>query len=212
MLPFNQHEFFDLFERYNEAIWPLQVFAYVLGVISVLATPSSQRFAGAICLSSLALLWGWTGVGYHWVFFSSINPIAPVFGAAFVSQALILAFAAIRRPPQFSARSNVMTMAGWGLIAYAAVFYPVLNTWLGHPYPGGPSFGVTPCPLVIFTFGVLLLSSWRVSWIMFIVPCAWSVIGGSAAFLLDVVPDLAMPISAVLALVMNARKPARRQG
>ncbi|WP_299950052.1 DUF6064 family protein [Hyphomonas sp. BRH_c22] len=135
MLPFSQREFFELFERYNEAIWPLQVFAYVLGAISVLATFSSHRLAGVICLSSLALLWGWTGVAYHWVFFSSIKPIAPVFAAVFVGQALILAFAAIRRPPQFSTRSNVMTLAGWGLIAYAAVLYPVLNAWLGHPIP-----------------------------------------------------------------------------
>ena len=57
MLPFNQYEFFELFERYNEAIWPLQVFAYVPGAISVLATVSSHRFAGVICLGSLQYSW-----------------------------------------------------------------------------------------------------------------------------------------------------------
>ena len=68
VLPFNQREFFELFERYNEATWPLQLFAHVIGAISALVTVSSHPFAGVGCLGSHALLWGLTGVGYDRVF------------------------------------------------------------------------------------------------------------------------------------------------
>lgn len=211
MLPFDQREFFELFERYNDAIWPLQVLAYVLGLMAVLAILFRLRVAGPVCPGVLALLWGWTGVSYHWVFFSSINPIAPVFGALFVAQALMFAFAAIRSMPSFAAGTGLAVVAGWALVAYATVLYPLLNVWLGHSYPAGPSFGVTPCPLVVFTFGVFLLSQWRVPWIAFVIPCLWSIVGGSAAVLLDVTPDLAMPVAAALAVALNVRKPARQQ-
>lgn len=68
MLPINHREVFELFERYNKAIWPLQLFAYVIGAISALVTVSSHRFAALSCLGSHALLWGFPGVGYDRVF------------------------------------------------------------------------------------------------------------------------------------------------
>lgn len=50
-------------------------------------------------------------------------------------------------------------------------------------------FGVTPCPTVIFTFGVLLLAKPRLPFWLFVIPAVWAVIGGSAAILLDVRED-----------------------
>lgn len=207
MLPFTERQFFDLFERYNEAIWPLQIVAYALGTIAVGAILISRRWGAAASLSALALLWLWTGISYHWVFFSSINPVARVFAALFIAQALILAFAALRGRIRFVASGGAAHAAAWLFMLYAAALYPLLNMFLGHAYPRGPSFGVTPCPLVIFTFGVLLLSTHRLGWVVWVIPVVWAAIGGSAALLLNVLPDLALPIAAALGLVLNMRKP-----
>ena len=41
-------------------------------------------------------------------------------------------------------------------------------------------FGVTPCPVTIFTFGLFLLTVRRFSYWLLIIPFVWSLIGGSA--------------------------------
>ena len=43
----------------------------------------------------LAAMWLFTGVAYHWVQFSKINPVAPLFAAGFVLQAGLLARAGL---------------------------------------------------------------------------------------------------------------------
>src|SRR5690606_12810356 len=124
------------------------------------------------------------------------------FAVLFVAQALKLIIAAVRGRIQLGSGGAAQTV-GWIFILYAAVLYPLLNMLLGHGYPRGPSFGVTPCPLVIFTFGLLLFSKYRLNLALFVIPTLWAVIGGSAAWLLNVLPDLALPMAAALALVLN---------
>jgi hypothetical protein len=74
-------------------------------------------------------------------------------------------------------------------VAYAAIIYPVIGIATGHAYPEMPMFGVTPCPVVIFTFGLLLLTVRPVPRWLLVVPFIWSLIGGSAAILLQVPQD-----------------------
>jgi hypothetical protein len=207
MPPFTHAQFFELFGAYNQAIWPAQIAAYALGVGCVLAARSSAPRAGFIWPASLALLWGWTGAAYHIVFFATINPAAIAFGALFLAQAALFLWFT----PRLSvapAERGAAALVGWIMIAYAMAIYPLLNAWLGHAYPRAPSFGVTPCPLVIFTFGVLLLKQQRTPWLLLAAPLAWSVIGGSAAVLLRVAADWALPAAGLLMAIFNARKRA----
>jgi hypothetical protein len=60
--------------------------------------------------------------------------------------------------------------------------------------PRAPAFGV-PCPTTIFTAGLLLatpLSRW-----LLVIPIVWSLVGGSAAFLFGMTPDLMLFATAV---------------
>ena len=50
---------------------------------------------GCLVSGILAVLWLWTGLVYHVLFFAPINPIATLFGAAFIGQAVIWAFAGV---------------------------------------------------------------------------------------------------------------------
>ena len=45
---------------------------------------------------------------------------------------------------------------------------------------------MTPCPVALFTLGWLLLLRSPVKWWVTAIPVAWSLIGGTAAFLLEV--------------------------
>ena len=66
-----------------------------------------------------------------------------------------------------------------------ALAYPGAAIVLGLSYPRSPTFGV-PCPTAILTAGLLLLVPTREARRLGVIPLAWSAIGGSAAFLLDV--------------------------
>lgn len=63
--------------------------------------------------------------------------------------------------------------------------YPLIGLIVTHPYPETPSFGVAPCPTTIFTLGLLLLVRHPRPWLLAAVPLLWSVLGGSAAFILN---------------------------
>lgn len=205
MPPFTQDQFLAVFAAYNEAIWPAQIAAYVVGVAVVALSVGHPGLASRSVPSLLGVLWIWTGAAYHWLFFSPINPAALMFGAAFVLQGLLLLAFGLRGRVGFATDNPARRWTGLGLIVYAMLLYPLLGLAAGHVYPASPSFGITPCPLTIFTFGVLLLAS-RASWLLMVVPVLWAFVGGSAAVLLGVPEDWMLPISAVAAVVLMMRE------
>ena len=82
--------------------------------------------------------------------------------------------------------------------------YPLIGWLLGHGWPRAPMFGVTPCPLTVFTMGMLLLIEGRTPIHLAVIPVLWSLVGGTAAWFLGVTEDLALPIAGLggLALVL----------
>ena len=183
-------QFLDVFAAYNEAIWPAQILAYVLGVVAVAALFRPGRTSDRVIAGVLGLMWLWTGILYHGLFFSRINAAAFAFGALFVVQGLAIAYVGVVRDGlRFGIRFDIATVVGAVLILYAAVVYPLIGIATGHAWPAMPFFGVTPCPVTIFTFGLLLMTSSRFSYWLLVIPFVWSLIGGSAAILLDVPQD-----------------------
>lgn len=210
MLPFTRDEFFGVFAAYNAASWPAAIVAYPLALTALAfawrGTPRSGRVVAAV----LALMWGWVGIVYQGLFFAPVNPAARAFAAAFVVQAALFAWHAWSgRGLDYGPRSRLRTVAGAAMIFYALLLYPLIGLAAGERYPAMPFFGVTPCPLLIFTFGLLLWAC-RARWWLWIVPLAWAAIGGSAAVLLSVPQDWALPVAAVASLVVLwLERPAR---
>lgn len=207
MLPFTVEQFFEVFARYNAAVWPAQIAAYGFGVIALAAALRGGKSASIVIVVVLALFWAWTGTAYHWLRFAEINDAALPFGAMFIGQAGIFVWFAIRREPStFGYRRGLNSSVGLFLIIYAAILYPLIGLAMGHGYPRMPMFGITPCPVTIFTFGLLLLAH-SVPVPVLIIPVLWSLIGGSAAFLLNVPQDWLLLLSgpATVALLWRAR-------
>lgn len=208
MLPFTHEAFLEVFRAYNVAIWPTQIIAYGLGAVAVLLLLRSGLRSSAAILGILALMWIWTGIAYHMVFFSAINPAAYLFGGFFVLQGVLLSRFAFLGRTIFGLPSDVSGIFGIGVIAYALVLYPIIGKLAGQSDPLAPVFGVAPCPLVIFTFG-LLLQAKPVPFALLVIPALWSLVGGSAAFLLDVPQDWFLLLSGLLvaaALVLERRQ------
>jgi hypothetical protein len=208
-LPFTREQFFAIFAAYNAAIWPAHVVAYVLGVgaLVLAARRPESRFTQVAVVLALAAMWAWTGVAYHVFFFGRINEAALIFGVMFVAQAAILVFFGIvRRKLQFGRPPPLDARAGILLAAYALFFYPLIGLLAGERAAAMPMFGVSPCPVTIFTFGILLLTHGRLPWLVAAVPLMWAAIGGSAAVLLGVVQDWALPAGALLYVWLAFRR------
>ena len=206
--PFTIAEFLVVFAAYNAAIWPFHLVAYGLGMVAVTAIFMPRPGLVRLAFAALAVLWAFTGIGYHLTFFARINPIAPVFAAFFVVQGVLFLASAIRPGDlRLQVGKDFRSIAGLLAIIYALVLYPVLGIWAGHGLMAGPMFGVAPCPTTIFTIGVLLIA--RGTWVIWlsIIPFLWSLIGLAAAIQLGIPEDLAMPVAgAVLAVVLLASR------
>lgn len=203
-VPFTAEQFLDVFARFNVAIWPTQLGAYVLGLAAVLLAVRGGSLARSGVPALLAGAWAFVGAAYHLAFFSRLNPAATVFGVAFIVQALLLTEAAFRRRLSFGFYQTARALVGFAFVAYAAIAYPLLAASSGHAYPRTPMFGVTPCPTTIFTFGVLLLANGPVPVWLLVIPFLWSLVGVSAAVQLGIREDLGLVVAGVVGTALLA--------
>src|SRR4051794_10996927 len=200
MLPVAATGLIALFERYNPAIWPAQVVAYLLGTAAVtlvfIRAPWGSRAIAAI----LAACWLWVGIVFLGIFGRQLSPaVALVEGAIVAAQGLLFLGAGVIRPHlAFRVGANLYGVVGGLMVAYALVIYPILGFVLGHGYPRAPLFGVAPCPTTIFTCGLLLWTGTRVRRYLLVVPLLWAALAAPAAVGQGVIEDLALPLAALL--------------
>ena len=209
-MPFTVEQFFDVFRRYNEAIWPLQWVLVASAVLAVFVALRGGSRADRAASMVLAVLWLWAGVMYHLVFFRTINPVAVWFGVLFVSQGALLAWFGLRCGLTFHPRGDGAGIAGGVLLLYVLVLYPVLGHALGHRYPAAPTFGL-PCPLTIFTFGLLLWARPPVPRSLLVIPTLWAIVGTVAALRFGVREDFGLLVAAVLAASVLLVRGGRRR-
>ena len=208
-MPFTKEQFFDLFVSYNEALWPAAVALWIVSAVIVAVRLSVRRPHDRWISALLVTHWAWSALAYHVAFFTRINPAAWLFAALFLGQAvLFFRVGVVQRRLSFAPWGNGWAPLAWGLIGYSLA-YPVINAIDHLSLLRIPTFGV-PCPTTIFTAGVLMLATRR-SWSLAAVPVIWSAIGGSAAFLLRVHADLALPVAGVALAIFSARRTAPEQ-
>lgn len=213
MLPFTREQFIAVFADYNVGLWPAQIFAYLLGLSMVVLLLRQSRNSDRIIGGGLAAMWVWTGAVYHWLYFSSINRAALIFGALFIIQGAVFFLAAVVRDHlRFGPSTAPTARLGWAFVLYAAILYPLLGLLAGHEYPKMPMFGITPCPVTIFSVGLLLLTSAPVPRWILVIPFVWSLIGGSAAFLLGIPQDGLLLVSGIAIPLIVFRDRRRLRG
>jgi hypothetical protein len=203
-LPFTEREFFDLFGAYNQAFWPV-----VAGFWIASAAMTVRLVRGQITSRGLTRLvaaqWAWTGLVYHGLYFTSINPAAWLFAGLFLAEAIALLASDTSSSGSYRWRGTPRDFLAAAFVVYGLT-YPILATLDDHDLPRVPLFAV-PCPLALFTTGVLLAADARPARWLVVVPIGWSLVGGTAAILLGVVPDLAL-YAAAAALTSQAVMPA----
>lgn len=202
-IPFTIDEFLGVFGEYNAAIWPAQVIGYLAGIISLVLIVKRWKYANQLTAYVLAIFWIWTGVFYHIVYFSGINQPAFFFGALFVLQGILLVIlGGLKSDIRFITKRKLNLFFAGIMITYATIAYPLIAYRIGHVYPRSPIFPFTPCPLTIFTFGILLLARSTVKWYLWIIPFLWSLIGFTAALKLSMFEDFGLLVSGVIGLIL----------
>ena len=194
-LPFTVDQFLAVFANYNRTFWPVAIVLW-LASAAVLTTAWRRPAERSRTLAALlAFQWVWSGVAYHALLFTKINPAAWIFAALFVIEGWLLWWRG--RRIQYFSTSGARNAIGVGLACYALA-YPILSL-LFHDYPAAPTFGV-PCPTGILTVGVLMTAR-RVPPALAVIPVLWGLIGGSAALLLMVPLDYVLLASSAILVV-----------
>ena len=191
-LPFNTRQFLNVFRQYNISVWPAQIVLNILAIVAIILIYSKFRFSDKSITIILCILWAWTGVAYHYMHFSKINPASKLFGTLVLIQAFLFFFyGAIQNKIVFSVNADLKTIIGIGLILYALLIYPALGRVFGHKYPYSPTFGA-PCPTTIFTIGMLFMITRPFPRLLLVIPILWSIVGGSAAIVLQIREDFGL--------------------
>ena len=123
---------------------------------------------------------------------------------------MLFAWFGVARPALgFSRDRSPRHAIAWTLIVYA-LLYPGLAWAGGLAYPRMPTFGV-PCPTTILTAGFLLMADPPLPVVVTVIPIAWTVVGGSAAFLLGVHADLILPVAGLFLVTSLIHNPELRR-
>lgn len=193
-MPFTQNQFFDVFARYNDTVWPAQAALYGIALFALVLAARGSRNSRYVC-GLLALLWIWMALAYHVGFFRQINPAALLFAALFLLQAaLFVWYGVIRDRIAISAGNGPWRVTGMAFIVYALLLYPVIATLSGQRYPAMPTFGL-PCPTTIFTLGLLMWTRSAPA-ILWIVPVLWALIATQVAIRFGVYEDFGLTLAA----------------
>lgn len=198
-LPFTHEQFLDLFGAYNRALWPAFLTLWLVTAFAIVRLYSRFGASSRLLVALLVVHWTWSGVAYHLIYFRRINPAAVAFGTLFIIQAVLLFWRGIIQSGlTFTLQRSPWGSAGIVLIIYSLA-YPAIGLATGFRVPRFPSFGV-PCPTTLLTLGLLLLAPRREARVLGVIPILWAGIGGSAAFILKIRPDLALPVAGAILL------------
>ena len=86
--PFTTEQFFEVFEKYNSSVFPIQLIFIGLGIVGIFLIHSKRNIKNTLIGAFLGFMWLWIGVVYHISFFTSINKAALGFGGLFIIQGI----------------------------------------------------------------------------------------------------------------------------
>lgn len=195
-LPFTHEQFLDVFAAYNRTFWWAAALLWLWTLFAALRWLRNPEGANRLVAWLLVAHWAWSGAVYHLAHFRAVNPAALVFGILFLLQSALFGWLAVGgRRLDFARATGFWRTVGVTLVGYS-LLYPALGLAFGLDYPGMPTFGV-PCPTVLLTVGFLVASNLGGARWITAIPLLWTVIGGSAAFLLRIPADLVLALSGV---------------
>ena len=212
-------DFFNTLQTYNETFVPMFIITLVLSVIAVFLAFRKSKYSDKSTAAILGFLYLWSGLAFFILFFGSVD--VEVFGLRlsgmwylsgilFVAQSiLILFFGVIKSSLSFRFVWGLHGFAGALLVVYAMVIYPIVGFLTGFIYPRYPVFGIAPCPVTIFTFGLLQWSDKKTPLLVAIIPLVHALTGILPILVYSIWADVGLFFSGVIGfplILMRNRK------
>ncbi len=196
-LLFSPETYFRLFVRMNEALWPLQILLFAIGLLVLWLALYQRGFRVLVLIFAAAwLLVAWV---FFWERYQSINWAGRYFAAAAVVQALLL-LQFVVWPPAFSPRGQGPAVL---LLVFALLIQPLIIPLSGRAWQGMEFFGLAPDPTAVATIGfVLLVSGWR-RWLVLPLALVWCAITAATAWAMDWPAGVIAPAAAVATLLLG---------
>ncbi len=201
------------FYAYNLVMWPMVIVTYLLGAIALVLAVKKTKYSNRTISGILAFLWLWSGIVSCVMFFAWMfraGDIWYLFGLILVvGGVLFLSFGVIRSSLSFKFTGDSYNILGAVIVVYSMLIYPIIGSLTERGYPAYPIFGTFPCPVTIFTFGLLLWADRKVPRIVTVMPLVWALMGVYPAFVYQVWADVGLIILGVVGFVTILRRNAK---
>ncbi|CAG0944852.1 hypothetical protein ANRL1_01981 [Anaerolineae bacterium] len=188
------------FARYNAMVWPMQLVVYLLCFIALFLAVKKYKYSDRTIAVILAFFWAWNGI----VFFPPTGAaFAPYYAVAalFVIQGILFLIGVAKPFVSYRIGTDIYSLTGIVLILYGLIGSPLVGVLVGHLYPQMALVGLFPCPLLAFTFGMLLCADSKVPKYLLVIPLLWG-LSGVMGMAMGMWEDLGMLLSALLATAM----------
>lgn len=201
MFPFDAEVLASLYGRYNAEVWPAQVFALGLALAAVWLAASPRSWSGPAVAAILAAGWAWCGLAFFLQHFVRFDFMAPVYGVAFLLQALLVLWCLARGRFVFAGTPDGVTATALLLAFLAVVGLPLVTGLGGFGFASARIVGLAPDPTVLFTLAMLLLVEDRARWLLMVLPLSWCALAGVTGWALGVPEALAVAASGPVVLL-----------
>lgn len=202
-LLFAPRTYYRLMESYNAELWPTQLLV-LAAIFAVLASAwHGARSAGRVVALLLALSWAFIAWRFHWRTYATINWAAAYFAAAFLLQAMLLAWAARSDALAYDGAPRSRRYAGLALVAVALAVVPLAALVLQRPWTQLEVAGLAPDPTAVLTLG-LLVAARRSPWWLYPVPLLWCAVSGLTLWTMESPDAFIPPFAALIATVVLA--------
>lgn len=200
MLPYTAEVLFSVYGIHLQDIWPAPIAAVALALTALVLgwkrISNGDRVVGAI----LALGWIWVGTVFFILTLAEINFAAPLYGALFIAEGLLLGwFGVVRNQLSFRFRPAPAAWIGLALALCGLALYPLADGLMDPRWAALRLVWIAPGATVLFTFGMLLLGHGRVRVGLCVVPLLWSAVAAVSGWMLGIWTDVALLPLALLA-------------
>ena len=205
-------QFYEYIISYNNTFWPVMGLTYLLAIIVLYFSYKKTEFSNKVISGILAFLWLWSGLIF-WIgtfgpyslsiFNLTIPGIWIVLGIVFIIQGCLFIFFGIINPSiSVKIEKNSYFYLGLLYVLFAMFVYPLIGFLTGHSYPGYPIFGTFPCPVTIFSFGILLWTDKKINLRLIVLPLIYALCGILPVMLYEVLADLGLIVFGIVGFIL----------
>ncbi len=190
---------------------------YVLAIIAFLMVFRKSEYSTRVVSLILAFLWLWIGIVFGIIVFGPTPTVLAgidmtgswyLFGSIFAIHGIILLyFGVIKDTASYAWKPDYRHYVGLLIIVFGLVIYPFVGVLTGRVFPEYPVFGIAPCPVTLFTIGLLLWSDVKPSLPLLAIPIFWAFMGIVPVLFYGIFADIGTILAGIVALYYYVKWP-----